>query len=104
MPPAIRSGVPAGLVDDGGAVEGGAEDTEAGDVGVPLVDGVLLWCEFATVAMPTVAPAIATTLSAARAGAQRRPPLEAPPKENPRRGCGSRPRLRSEPCDSLATR
>jgi hypothetical protein len=97
MPPAIRSGVPAGLVDDGGAVEGGAEDTDADDAGVPLVAGALPWCEFATVAMPTVAPAMATTLSAARAGAQR-----LLPKENPRRGRGSRPRL--DPGDSLATR
>jgi hypothetical protein len=98
---ATRSGVPAGtdVTFSDGATEDGELETEADDVGVPLVAGPLLWCEFATVAMPTVAPAMATTLSAARAGAQR-----LLPKENPRRGRGSRPRLRPEPGDSLATR
>jgi hypothetical protein len=96
---ATRSGAPGGtdVTFSDGATEDGELDTEADDVDVPPVAGGLPWCEFATVAMPTVAPATATTLSAARAGAQR-----LLPKENLRRGRGSRPRL--DPRDSLATR
>src|SRR5436190_24401493 len=106
MTPAIRSGVPAGPVDDGAAVEAGGEDTDADDVGVPLAAGAGLWWEVATLATAALAPAMTITPSAASAGAQRRPPKAGglrgfppkagglrgfPPKaplakENPRRG------------------
>src|SRR2546430_14245798 len=100
MPPAIRSGVPAGPVDDGEAVEAGGEDTDADDVGVPLAAGAGLWWEVATLATAALAPAMTITPSAASAGAQRRPPKAPLAKENPRRGRGSRP----DPCPSPATR
>src|SRR5690242_3471664 len=97
MPPAIRSGVPAGPVDDGEAVEAGGEDTDTDDVGVPFAVGAGLWWEVATLATVALAPATTTTPSAASAGAQ--PLLR---KENPRRGRGSRPR--PVPFPSLAIR
>ena len=81
MPPAIRGDVPAGVCD--GAVEDGADDTEA-DV-PPPGEVTWLWCELTATAMPALVPATANTLTAASTGAQ---PRFQP--ENPRRGRGSR--------------
>src|SRR5258705_8038023 len=87
IPPATRSGCPAGFcVCD---VGDGDPDTDAVAGGVPSLGAPLrLWCEVATVAMPALAPAMANTLSAASTGVQPRPPRKTPLRENPRPGRG----------------
>src|SRR6266700_8144468 len=84
IPPATRSGCPAGVcVCD---VGDGDPDTDAVAGGVPSLGAPLwLWCEVATVAMPALAPAMANTLSTASTGVQ---PLFL--QRDPRRERGSR--------------
>src|SRR6266567_547039 len=75
MPPAIRSGAPAGDDDSG---EDGVNDAgaEADDAGVPPPGEVTwLWCEVTATAMPALAPATANTR---RGRGSRYPPRPCP--------------------------
>src|SRR5258707_1067627 len=79
IPPATRSGCPAGL-----CVGDGDPDTDAVAGGVPSLGAPLrLWCEVATVAMPAPAPACANASPYARISGNR--PVATSPFQRRRR-------------------